>query len=812
MESHLLIVESPAKAKTIEKFLGKDFKVKSSFGHIRDLAKKNLGIHMENGFVPEYEIDSSKTALVSELKTLAKKAHTVWLASDEDREGEAIAWHLQESLGLKPENTKRIVFHEITKEAILHAVETPRSVNMNMVNAQQARRVLDRLVGFEISPILWKKLKPKLSAGRVQSVAVRLVVEREREIMAHTSHSQYRVEGVFLPNGKKADKIKAEIETRFADEKAATKVLEQCIGAAFQLSAIEKKAGVRSPAPPFTTSTLQQEASRKLGYSVSQTMSIAQRLYEAGLITYMRTDSTLLSQLAINAAKQCIEALYGPQYAKSRQYATKSKSAQEAHEAIRPTYLNNSHIEGSPQERRLYDLIWKRTIASQMADAQIEKTTLTIESPQLEHPFIATGEVILFDGFIKVYHESKDDDTTQEEGDARLPQLAQGDALSAVQIFALQRFNQRPPRYAEASLVKKLEELGIGRPSTYAPTISTIMQRGYVSKEDRQGVKRDYIRLELQNGEIKKELLSETTGAEKAKLFPSDVGMLVNDFLQNNFDEIVDYGFTAKVEEDFDRIADGKLDWQQMLADFYKPFHLRVENTLENARPTNAERVLGKDPKTGKDLIVRIGRFGPIAQIGNGDDGQKQFASLKSGQLIESITLEEALQLFQLPRHLGTHLGKDVSTSIGRFGPYIKFGSAFISLPKTEDPYHVQLERAVEIIAEAEQKAKEKHILSFDNEGIQVLNGRFGPYICQAGKNYKIPRGTEPKSLTLEDCLAIIQATPSAPAKTAGAAKKPATSNRTAAAGKSAAIKKAIVAKKSTTTKKATASPKATKK
>ena len=799
MESHLLIVESPAKAKTIEKYLGKDFKVKSSFGHIRDLAKKNLGIHMENGFRPEYEIDSSKTALVSELKTLAKKAHTVWLASDEDREGEAIAWHLQESLGLKPENTKRIVFHEITKEAILHAVENPRSVNMDMVNAQQARRVLDRLVGFEISPILWKKLKPKLSAGRVQSVAVRLVVEREREIMAHTTHSQYKVEGIFLPQGKKAgNQIKAEIETRFADEKAATRVLEQCIGASFQLSAIEKKAGLRSPAPPFTTSTLQQEASRKLGYSVSQTMSIAQRLYEAGLITYMRTDSTLLSQLALNAAKKCIETLYGPQYTKSRQYATKSKSAQEAHEAIRPTYLSNNQIEGSAQERRLYDLIWKRAIASQMADAQIEKTTLTIESPQLKQPFIATGEVILFDGFIKVYHESKDDDTAQEEGGVRLPQLVQGDALNFVQISASQKFNQRPPRYAEASLVKKLEELGIGRPSTYAPTISTIMQRGYVSKEDRPGVKRDYVRLELQNGQIKKELLSETTGAEKAKLFPSDIGILVNDFLVENFDEIVDYGFTAKVEEDFDRIADGHLNWQHMLADFYKPFHLRVENTLENARPSHAERVLGKDPKTGKDVVVRIGRFGPIAQLGNSEDKDKQFSSLQAGQLIESITLEEALQLFQLPRHLGTHLNKDVSTSIGRFGPYLKFGSAFISLPKSENPYHIPLERAIEIIAEAEQKAKEKHILSYEGEDIQVLNGRFGPYISQAGKNYKIPRDTEPKSLSLEDCIAIIQAAPNATAKKP-VSKKP------------AAIKKPAVAKKSKAKSAKKTAPKASK-
>ena len=764
MGSQLLIVESPAKAKTIEKFLGNDFKVKSSFGHIRDLAKKNLGIDMRNGFIPEYEIPVEKETIVKDLRALASKSQTVWLASDEDREGEAIAWHLQESLGLHPQNTKRIVFHEITKEAILRAIETPRAVDMNLVNAQQARRVLDRLVGFEISPILWKKLKPKLSAGRVQSVAVRLIVEREREIIGYTSHAHYKVEAIFTPQGKKSSKIKAEVETRFESEEEAFNFLQKCIGATFTVGTVEKKGGSRTPAPPFTTSTLQQEASRKLGFSVNQTMNVAQKLYESGLITYMRTDSTQLSASAFHAARASIEHLYGSLYCKTRQYATKNKSAQEAHEAIRPTYLQNAAIEGTPQERKLYDLIWKRTIASQMADAQIEKTVVTINPSTAPHPFVATGEVILFDGFIKVYHESNDDDA-KEERDAQLPPLQSGATLLPQLLSATQRFSQRPPRYTEASLVKKLEELGIGRPSTYAPTISTIVQREYVSKEDRSGVIRNYIRLEVDNAQINRLERTETTGVEKAKLFPTDIGMLVNDFLLDHFNNIVDYGFTAKAEEAFDRIAEGALGWQQMLSDFYKPFHQAVEKTLEHSRPTNAERMLGTDPKTGKEVLVRIGRFGPVAQIGRNDDEKKQFASLQKGQLIESITLDQALQLFQLPRTLGTFLDKEVSCGVGRFGPYIKHGSAFISLGKSESPYTLTIERAVELIGEAQKKAQEKVIKIFEKEGIQILNGRFGPYITQGGKNYKIPKTQDPAALTLEAAQAIILNSPEPKAK-----------------------------------------------
>ena len=761
MGTQLLIVESPAKAKTIEKFLGKDFKVKSSFGHIRDLAKKNIGVDMREGFIPEYEIPVEKTKVVNELKALASAAKTVWLASDEDREGEAIAWHLQESLCLNPQNTKRIVFHEITKDAILHAIDNPRTVDMNLVNAQQARRVLDRLVGFEISPILWKKLKPKLSAGRVQSVAVRLIVEREREILSHTSQAQYKIEGIFSPEGTKTATLKAEVETRFETEQEAFDFLKKCMDATFSAGSIEKKAGIRTPAPPFTTSTLQQEASRKLGFSVNQTMNVAQKLYEAGFITYMRTDSTQLSTLALNAAHKCVETLYGPKYSKTRQYATKSRSAQEAHEAIRPTYLQNTEIEGSTQEKRLYDLIWKRTIASQMADAQIEKTTITIYASTVPQPFIATGEVILFDGFIKVYNESRDDETGANYGaNTRLPQLTGGDLLLPQHLSATQRFSQRAPRYTEASLVKKLEELGIGRPSTYAPTISTVIQRGYVTKEDRPGTLRNYIRLEVAGNQIKRLELTETVGAEKAKLFPSDIGMLVNDFLVDHFTNIVDYGFTAKAEEDLDRIAEGALGWQQMLSDFYHPFHQGVQKTLEQSRPTNAERLLGVDPKTGKEVIVRVGRFGPVAQIGNNDDQKKQFAGLQKGQLIESITLEEALQLFQLPRYLGSYLDNEINCSTGRFGPYIKHGATFISLGKHDNPYTIDLDRAIELIEEAQKKAKEKVIKNFENEGIQILNGRFGPYIAQNKINYKIPKGQDPAQMTLEACMAIIQNEP----------------------------------------------------
>jgi len=770
MASQLLIVESPAKAKTIEKFLGKEYHVKSSLGHIRDLAKKNLGIDMTDGFTPEYEIPPEKISVVKELTTLASKAQTVWLASDEDREGEAIAWHLQESLNLNPQKTKRIVFHEITKEAILNAVENPRTVDMNLVNAQQARRVLDRLVGFEISPILWKKLKPKLSAGRVQSVSVRLIVDREREILSHVSHAQFKVEGIFTPQGTKTMSVKAEVEHRFEREEEASDFLKKCVGATFTVGSVEKKAGSRTPAPPFTTSTLQQEAARKLGFSVSQTMNIAQKLYESGLITYMRTDSTQLSNQTLHAAHKCIESLYGANYCKTRQYTTKSKLAQEAHEAIRPTYLQNQAIEGNAQEKRLYDLIWKRTIASQMSDAQIEKTTITINASTTPQPFVATGEVILFEGFIKVYHESKDDEGAKEDTGTQLPHLQSGDLLLPQLLSATQRFSQRPPRYTEATLVKKLEELGIGRPSTYAPTISTIMQRGYVTKEDRAGTSRSYIRLEVIENQIMRKSLSETVGTEKGKLFSSDIGMLVNDFLVDHFPEIVDYGFTAKAEEDLDRIAEGSLGWQQMLSDFYHPFHQIVTNTLAHSRPANAERLLGIDPKTGKEVSVRIGRFGSVAQLGNNDDEKKQFASLQKGQLIESITLDEALQLFQLPRLIGNFQEKEVSCSVGRFGPYIKHGSAFISLGKIDNPYTLNLERAIELILEAQKKAKERIIQNFEEFGIQVLNGRFGPYIAQSGKNYRIPKGHDPAALTLEEAQAIILNAPEPKAASAAAA------------------------------------------
>ena len=780
MQENLVIVESPAKAKTIEKFLGKDFQVKSSYGHIRDLSKKQgLGINIENNFSPDYQIAADKIKVVEELKKLAKKSDTVWLASDEDREGEAIAWHLQEVLHLDPKKTKRIVFHEITKNAIMEAVERPRAVDMNLVNAQQARRVLDRLVGFEVSPILWKKVKPALSAGRVQSVAVRLIVEREREVIAFQAASSYRVNALFEPldKGEKFT-LKADLNERFASEKQAQAFLEKCVAADFSIQSIEKKPAKKSPAPPFTTSTLQQEASRRFGFSVSQTMSVAQRLYEAGLITYMRTDSTNLSKLALGAAHKTIEETFGAEYCKTRQYATKSKGAQEAHEAIRPTYMENTGIDGTAQEKKLYDLIWKRTVASQMADAQLEKTTVNIKVSTAPQLFQATGEVILFDGFLKVYMETSDEDNEEKVDSGLLPPLKEKQLLQAREITATERFAQRPPRYTEASLVKKLEELGIGRPSTYAPTISTIVQRGYVMKEDRPGVERSYTQLKLAKGNIGKKILAEITGAEKSKLFPSDIGILVNDFLVEHFKDILDYGFTAKVEEEFDEIAEGKLQWNNMLKKFYKPFHGVVENTLEVSRPTNAERILGVDPKTGKQVSVRIGRFGPVAQLGEADDEKKQFASLQKGQLIASITLEEALKLFELPRHVGQYENEEVVASAGRFGPYIRHGTVFVSLKKDDSPYTVDLDRAIELIEEKRKKEREKVIRVFEQEDIQVLNGRFGPYLAHAGANYRIPKGTDPAALMVDRCKEIITAQqakqaadgkPKARAKTAAA-------------------------------------------
>ena len=760
MGENLVIVESPAKAKTIEGFLGKDFTVKSSFGHIRDLSKKHLGIDIEHGFKPDYLIPDDKKKVVQELKSLSEKASTIWLASDEDREGEAIAWHLQQVLGLKPEQVRRIVFHEITKSAILNAIENPREINSNLVMAQQARRILDRIVGFELSPILWKKVASNLSAGRVQSVAVRLIVEREREILAFNAEKFYKVTGTFRPEGKKA-LLDAVLDQKFEDAASAASFLEKCRESSFRIADIKKKDMTRCPAPPFTTSALQQEASRKLGFSVSQTMRIAQKLYESGLITYMRTDSTNLSQLALNTIRQVISATYGEEYSKTRQYKTKSKGAQEAHEAIRPTYPANATIEGTAQEKRLYSLIWKRCIASQMADAKIEKTNITIEGSAFPQHFICSGEQVVFDGFLKLYMEGRDDDPADEmaqEGQSSrlLPELEVSESLDRVEIAATERFGQRPPRYSEASLVKKLEELGIGRPSTYAPTITTITQRGYIVKEDREGSVRNYEKFLLKGEVIEKVQCSESFGSEKGKLFPQDIGMLVTDFLKSNFAEILDYGFTAKVEEDFDKIAAGKKVWNNVLESFYRPFHSQVEKTLRESAHKNAERVLGNDPKTGKILTVRLGKFGPLVQMGTNDDPEKKFAGLQKGQLIESITLEEALELFTLPRKVGQIDGKDVTASSGRFGPYIKFDGKYISIKNMFDPHSITLEQAAAVMEEHNKKEADKHIASFPEHDIEVINGRFGPYIKHGSLNYKIPKGTDARALTADDCLQII--------------------------------------------------------
>ncbi len=758
MGENLVIVESPAKAKTIEKFLGDGFTVKSSFGHIRDLSKKNLGIDIDNGFLPSYEVSDDKKKVVSELKNLAKKAGTVWLASDEDREGEAIAWHLQETLNLKENNTKRIVFHEITKDAILNAIANPRGVDMNLVMAQQARRVLDRLVGFELSPVLWKKVAPKLSAGRVQSVALKLIVEREREIMAFRSKPFFKVTGIFHPHSAaKSVRVKSTLDTRYDTVADAGAFLEKCRECEFFIEKIEKKELNRTPAPPFTTSALQQEASRKLGFSVSQTMRIAQKLYESGLITYMRTDSTNLSQLAVNSIKQVITESYGTEYSKVRQYRTKSKGAQEAHEAIRPTYPANQTIEGTPQEKKLYNLIWKRTVASQMSDARLEKTNITIAGNKISEKFISQGEQVIFDGFLKIYLESRDDENENEDENQLLPVLREKEAMDNIEITATERFTQKPPRYSEASLVKKLEELGIGRPSTYAPTISTISQRGYIIKEDREGSEREYIRLKLEDGEITSSRLKEIAGSEKGKLFPQDIGILVTDFLEINFENILDYGFTARVEESFDKVAAGKVIWNELIRNFYSQFHTKVENTLKESVHTHAERELGTDPKSGKKLIVRLGKFGPLVQKGENDDPDKQFASLQKGQLIETITLQEAVKLFELPRTVGEFEGKTITAAIGRFGPYIRYNNKFISLGKLYDPHTVDLDTSVTLILEHNRKEAEKFIADFPEQNIQILNGRFGAYIKHDGENYKIPKGTDPKSLGAEQCLEIIK-------------------------------------------------------
>lgn len=758
MIENLVIVESPAKAKTIEKFLGKDFRVISSFGHIRDLAKKNLGIDVENNFNPTYEIPKDKAKVVSELRKLAAESKNIWIASDEDREGEAIAWHLVNVLNLDLESTKRIVFHEITKEALSDAIQNPRQVDMNLVNSQQARRILDRLVGFEVSPVLWKKVQPSLSAGRVQSVAVRLIVEREREIISFQTESSFRVTAVFEINSGSTESaiLKAEASKRFSNEKDALQFIELCKESAFSVGSKTVKPGTRSPAPPFTTSTLQQEAYRKLGFSVAQTMAVAQKLYEAGRITYMRTDSTNLSKLALSKAREMIVSEFGEKYSKTRQFKTKSKGAQEAHEAIRPAYLDNPTTSGSPNEKKLYELIWKRTVASQMADAELEKTNITINMSNSPVNFQANGEVITFDGFLRVYTESTD----QENGDEDryiIPPVTKGMPLVYNDITATQKFTTPPPRYTEASLVKKLEELGIGRPSTYAPTISTIQNRGYVSREDRPGEKRNIKILTLVKGKVSTSSKTETAGKEKSKLFPQDIGMIVNDFLIENFSEIVDYHFTAEVEEQFDEIAVGKLKWTGMINNFYQPFHKTVTSTLEKTERKSGIRLLGNHPETGEPVNVRMGRFGPVAQIGeSGNEEKPRFASLSKNQLLETITLEEALNLFRLPRSLGEHEESEIVAGVGRFGPFVKYNGKFFSLKKgIDDPHTVTLQRAVEIINEKNESDKKKVLKDFGE--IMLLNGRYGPYLAKDKLNYRLPKGTDVEKLTREECIKIIE-------------------------------------------------------
>jgi DNA topoisomerase-1 len=849
MGKNLFIVESPAKAKTIEGFLGKDFIVKSSIGHIRDLVKKGMGIDIKNDFEPTYEISPDKTKVVAELKKLAKDADMVWLASDEDREGEAIAWHLSEALNLKKSNTKRIVYHEITKGAIINALENPRDIDQNLVNAQQARRVLDRLVGFELSPILWKKIRPSLSAGRVQSVSVRLIVEREREIVAFKSTSLYKVVGVF----KNADGsvIKADLAKRLASKEEATEFLEKCKSATFTISNVETKPAKKSPSAPFTTSTLQQEAGRKFGYSVAQTMRVAQGLYESGKITYMRTDSVNLSQTALDAAAAEVTRIYGENFVNTRQYKSKSKNAQEAHEAIRPTYFNQHSIDGDVQALRLYDLIWKRTIASQMADAQIEKTTATIKVSTSDLNFVAQGEVLKFEGFLKVYLETKEEDVEDEAAEGILPPLKTGEKLTLQEASGTERFTHHPARYTEASLVKKLEELGIGRPSTYAPTISTIQKRGYIVKEDRSGTPRNYNLIQLKDGSVNTEVRSENTGVEKSKLFPTDIGMVVNDFLTEHFPQIMDYGFTAKVEEEFDEVAEGKLEWTKMLKDFYKPFHKTVEVTTETSERASGERILGNDPKTGKPIIARIGRFGPMVQLGEQSETEKpKYAGMRKDQRLDTITLEEALDLFKLPRAIGQYENEEITVAIGRFGPYLKHNSLFYSLPKTDDPYTIEFDRAVEIlkmpklprelgmykgimvsaakgrfgpyikyddlfcsmpknedpfeitlekaiqlIDEKQKKESEKIIKKFEgNTSVKVVNGRYGPCIQAGRKFFKIPKDKQPEELTLEECLDIAGLNEKKKEPKAAKTAKKAPAKKVSA--KKAPAKKAVKAKK----------------
>ncbi|CDD33280.1 type I DNA topoisomerase [Phocaeicola barnesiae] len=758
MQNNLVIVESPAKAKTIEKFLGTGYKVLSSYGHIRDLKKRAFSIDIADNFKPIYEIPEDKKKVVEELKAEAKKADMVWLASDEDREGEAISWHLFEVLKLKPEKTKRIVFHEITKTAILKAIEHPRDINVDLVNAQQARRVLDRIVGFELSPVLWKKIKPALSAGRVQSVAVRLIVDREREIQGFVSEASFRVTAVF--DDGNGNEVRAELNRRFKTKEEAKDFLEKCIGAEFKIEDITTRPVKKSPAAPFTTSTLQQEAARKLGYTVAQTMMLAQRLYENGLITYMRTDSVNLSELALGTSRETIVSLMGERYAKTRQYATKTKGAQEAHEAIRPTYMANQSVEGTSQEQRLYELIWKRTLASQMADAELEKTTATISISGMEDVFVAVGEVVTFDGFLRVYKESYDDDAEQESENRLLPQLVVGQQFTNREIQAVERYTQAPPRYTEASLVRKLEELGIGRPSTYAPTISTVQQRGYVEKGNREGVQRTYEVLKLTAGKIKESTRTEMTGSEKSKLLPTDVGTVVNDFLMEYFPAIMDYNFTANVEKEFDEVAEGEKPWTGLMEQFYQKFHPLVEQTLSvKSEHKVGERVLGIDPSSGKPVSVKIGRFGPMAQIGSAEDEEKpRFAQLNKEHSLETITLEEALELFKFPRALGDIDGKPVTVGKGKFGPYIRYENTYVSIPKTVDPLSVTLEEAEQMLKDKQEAEAKKVIKTFaENPDLQILNGRYGPYIAYQKKNYKIPENVEPADLNLDACFKVIE-------------------------------------------------------
>jgi len=765
MEENLVIVESPAKAKTIEKFLGKDYLVKSSFGHIRDLDKKDFGVDLNNRYQPNYIVSDDKKKVVADLKKLAKTAKTIWIASDEDREGEAIAWHLMEVLKLNPETTNRIVFHEITKDAIQHAIAHPRHLDKNLVDAQQARRILDRLVGFEISPVLWKKVKPSLSAGRVQSVAVRLIVEREREITNTESVPYFKLTALFVVPEKsgKLTLLKADCSERFDKEEDASNFLQKCSKAEFVIGDIVTKPAKKSPAPPFTTSTLQQEASRKMGFPVSLTMSVAQRLYEAGKITYMRTDSTNLSQSALNGAKKKIIESYGEKYLKIRHYKTNAKGAQEAHEAIRPTNFFEEEVDGSAQEQKLYSLIWKRTLASQMADAELERTNVTINISNAAERFLATGEVLKFDGFLGVYLESSDDENLTDEEKGLLPPLTVHQKLEPESIMALQRFTLKPPRYTEASLVKKLEELGIGRPSTYAPTITTIQQRDYVVKEDRSGYERSYVQMILKSGNIKREVKTEMAGTEKSKLFPTDIGLVVNDFLMKHFEPIVDFYFTATVEKQFDEIAEGTLVWQEMIDDFYLPFHKKIEDALANSERARGERHLGVDPVSGKNVTAKIGRFGPFIQLGetSEDGGEKPvFASLQQGQSIETITLEQGLKLFDLPRELGEYEGKKVTVGIGKFGPYVKHDSNFVSLKKgIDDPYTVLIGRAIELIIERREKISNSLLKTFPEDAdIRVLQGRWGPYISYKKQNIKLKKGVTLDMLTYDVCKEVVEA------------------------------------------------------